>query len=32
MNQSAGPAATPLHWWTARDLAGAICRRELSAC
>ncbi|HEY6526540.1 MAG TPA: amidase [Solirubrobacteraceae bacterium] len=31
MNQSAGPAATPLHWWTARDLAGAICRRELSA-
>jgi amidase len=31
MNQSAGPAATPLHWWTARDLAAAIRRRELSA-
>ncbi len=31
MNQSAGPAATPLHWWTARDLAGSIRRRELSA-
>ena len=31
MNQSAEPAATPLHWWTARELAGAICRRELSA-
>src|SRR5919206_148224 len=24
-------AATPLHWWTARDLAAAIRRRELSA-
>ncbi len=22
---------TPLHWWTARDLAAAIRRRELSA-
>ncbi len=31
MNQSAGPAAAPLHWWTARELAGAIRRRELSA-
>jgi amidase len=31
MNQSAGAAAAPLHWWTARDLAGAIRRRELSA-
>jgi len=27
----AGPAATPLDWWTARDLAAAIRRRELSA-
>ena len=24
-------AVPPLHWWTARDLAGAIRRRELSA-
>ena len=24
-------ATTPLHWWTARDLAAAIRRRELSA-
>ena len=24
MNPSAGPAAAPLHWWTARDLAAAI--------
>ena len=31
MNQSGAPAATPLHWWTARDLAAAIRRRELSA-
>ncbi|MGH2893962.1 MAG: amidase family protein, partial [Solirubrobacteraceae bacterium] len=31
MTQSAGPAAAPLHWWTARDLAAAIRRRELSA-
>jgi amidase len=30
---SAEPAAgaTPLHWWTARDLAAAMRRRELSA-
>jgi amidase len=30
---SGGPvtAPTPLHWWTARDLAAAIRRRELSA-
>jgi amidase len=28
---AAGGAAPPLHWWTARDLAGAIRRRELSA-
>jgi amidase len=25
------PATAPLHWWTARDLAAAIRRRELSA-
>ncbi len=31
MSQAAGPATAPLHWWTARDLAGAIRRRELSA-
>ncbi|HEY6526280.1 MAG TPA: amidase [Solirubrobacteraceae bacterium] len=31
MTETAGPAAAPLHWWTARDLAGAIRRRELSA-
>jgi amidase len=31
MSQGAGPAAAPLHWWTARELAGAIRRRELSA-
>jgi amidase len=31
MSETAGPAAAPLHWWTARDLAGAIRRRELSA-
>jgi amidase len=31
MNQSAGPATAPLHWWTARELAGAVRRRELSA-
>lgn len=32
MSQTAGPATTtPLHWWTARDLAAAIFRRELSA-
>jgi len=30
-SQTAGSAATPLHWWTARDLAAAIRRRELSA-
>ena len=27
----AAPAQTPLHWWTARDLAAAIRSRELSA-
>jgi amidase len=26
-----GGVVAPLHWWTARDLAGAIRRRELSA-
>jgi amidase len=26
-----GGASVPLHWWTARDLAAAIRRRELSA-
>ena len=31
MSRGAGPATEPLHWWTARDLAGAIRRRELSA-
>jgi amidase len=31
MSETAGPAAAPLHWWTARDLAGAIRRRELTA-
>ncbi|HTU95970.1 MAG TPA: amidase [Solirubrobacteraceae bacterium] len=31
MSETAGPAAAPLHWWTARDLAGAMRRRELSA-
>jgi amidase len=31
MSDTAGPAAAPLHWWTARDLAAAIRRRELSA-
>jgi amidase len=31
MSETVGPAAAPLHWWTARDLAGAIRRRELSA-
>ena len=31
MSQAARPATAPLHWWTARDLAGAIRRRELSA-
>jgi amidase len=31
MTQSAGPASVPLHWWTARELAAAIRRRELSA-
>jgi amidase len=31
MSQTAGPSTEPLHWWTARDLAAAIRRRELSA-
>jgi amidase len=31
MSQGTGPPTEPLHWWTARDLAGAIRRRELSA-
>lgn len=31
MSETAGPPAAPLHWWTARALAGAIRRRELSA-
>jgi amidase len=31
MSQGAGVATAPLHWWTARELAGAIRRRELSA-
>jgi amidase len=31
MSQTAGPATTPLHWWSARELAAAIRRRELSA-
>ena len=31
MSQGAGVAPGPLHWWTARELAGAIRRRELSA-
>jgi amidase len=31
MTQRSTTATTPLHWWTARDLAAAIRRRELSA-
>ena len=31
MTAGPGPAGTPLHWWTARELAAAIRRRELSA-
>jgi amidase len=31
VSQTAAPATTPLHWWTARDLAAAIRRRDLSA-
>jgi amidase len=30
MTQTAGAPTTPLHWWTARDLAGAIRRRDVS--
>jgi amidase len=31
MTAGPGPAGTPLHWWTAREQAAAIRRRELSA-
>ncbi|MGZ4166774.1 MAG: amidase [Solirubrobacteraceae bacterium] len=31
MTAGAATAPTPLHWWTARDLAAAIRRRDLSA-
>jgi amidase len=31
MSEGPGSAGAPLHWWTARDLAAAIRRRELSA-
>ena len=30
-SRASTPATAPLHWWTARDLAAAIRRRELSA-
>jgi amidase len=29
--RAAAPATEPLHWWTARDLAAAIRRRDMSA-
>src|ERR1700749_3114323 len=31
MSDTVGAAPPPLHWWSARDLARAIRRRELSA-
>jgi amidase len=30
-SRASTPATAPLHWWTARDLAAAIRRRDLSA-
>ena len=30
-SRASTPATAPLHWWTARDLAAAMRRRELSA-
>ena len=31
MTPRPGPASTPLHWWTARDLVRAVRERDLSA-
>ncbi|MFZ1992905.1 MAG: amidase family protein, partial [Solirubrobacteraceae bacterium] len=31
MSDGAGPTTAPLHWWTARELAAAVRRREVSA-